>query len=116
MSLFQGLLGFIDPRCLPATDKTAPKTAPKILLKKFKYSIAYNIVCAIMKIRKAKEDKAMKTIRVGNIVIEKESTDNRWYWLVRGYRVNENDEPVAFLGKFQVSGYTDEEIIKLFTK
>lgn len=58
----------------------------------------------------------MKSIQVGNIVIEKEMTDNRWYTLVRGYRVNENGEPIAFLGKYQVSGYTDEEIIKLFTK
>lgn len=117
MSLFQGLSEFIDPRCLPFTDKTAPKTAPKNFLKIFPYSIDCNIVSAIMKIRKAKEDRAMKTIKSGNIVIEKEMTDNRWYDLVRGYKVNEKNEPVAFLGKYKVpSNYTNEELIELFTK
>ena len=59
----------------------------------------------------------MKEIRKGNIVIEKEMTDNRWFDLVRGYKVNENDEPVAFLGKYQVpSNFTEEELIALFTK
>jgi len=58
----------------------------------------------------------MKTIKAGNLVIEKEMTDNRWFDLVRGYKVDEDGNILAFLGKYQVSGYTDEEIIKLFTK
>ena len=66
MSLFQGLSEFIDPCCLPATDKTAPKNAPKIFLKIFQYSIDYNIVSAIIKIRKAKEDKAMTKAEIKN--------------------------------------------------
>ena len=40
---------------------------------------------------------------------------SRFFYLVRGYKVNEKGLPVAFLGKFIVpSNYTEEEILKLF--
>lgn len=56
----------------------------------------------------------MKQITSGNIVIECEPY-NRFNNLVRGYKVDEQGNPVAFLGKFIVStNYTEEEIIKLF--
>ena len=59
----------------------------------------------------------MKDIKVGNIVIEKEMTENRFYDLVRGYRIDESGRPIAFLGKFFVpSNFTDGEIIKLYTR
>lgn len=56
----------------------------------------------------------MKQIEANGIVIERE-TYNRFEDIVRGYKVNESGEPVAFLGKYIVtSNHTDEEIIKLF--
>lgn len=57
----------------------------------------------------------MKTITKGNLVIEREMTDNRFYDLVRGYRVNKEGDPVAFLGKYKVASiFSNEEIIKLY--
>ena len=59
----------------------------------------------------------MKTIRKDNIVIRKEMTQNRFYDMVTGHRVDNDGRPVAFLGKYTIpSNYTNEEIIKLFDK
>ncbi len=71
----------------------------------------------IIKIRTAKEDRAMKTYERGNIAIEREMTDNRFYDLVRAYRVKESGEPEAFLGKYIVpSNYTEDELFELYRK
>lgn len=57
----------------------------------------------------------MKTIRRDNIVITKEMTDNRFYDKVSGYKVNEDGNPVAFLGKYIIpSNYTEDEIVELY--
>lgn len=56
----------------------------------------------------------MKQITSGNIVIEREPY-NRFKDIVRGYKVDEQGNPVAFLGKYIITtNYTDEEIINLF--
>ena len=57
----------------------------------------------------------MKIIRRDNIAITKEMTDNRFYDKVSGYKVNEDGNPVAFLGKYIIpSNYTDDEIVELY--
>lgn len=57
----------------------------------------------------------MKIIRRDNIAITKEITDNRFYDKVSGYKVNEDGNPVAFLGKYIIpSNYTDDEIVELY--
>lgn len=59
----------------------------------------------------------MKLIKDGNIVIAKEMTDNRFYDLVTGHRVDKDGVPVAFLGKYKIpSNFTEEEIIDLYRK
>lgn len=71
----------------------------------------------IIRLRKAKEDRAMKTYERNDIAIQREMTDNRFYDLVRAYRVNESGEPVAFLGKYIVpSNYTEDELFELYRK
>lgn len=58
----------------------------------------------------------MKQIKNGDIVIEIEAY-NRFKNLIRGYRVNDKGEAVAFLGKFIVpTNFTEEETIKLYKK
>ena len=69
-----------------------------------------------IRIRKAKEDRAMKTIirEDLHLYIEVEQrVENRWEQLVRGYYIKDG-EITGFLGKYIVNGFTDEEIIELF--
>ena len=59
----------------------------------------------------------MKTYKNGNIIIKREMTENRFYDRVTGYRINENGEPIAFLGKYTTpSNYTEKDLFDLFGK
>ena len=56
----------------------------------------------------------MKQIEANGIVIEREPY-NRFEDIVRGYKVDEQGNPVAFLGQYIITtNYTEEEIKKLF--
>ena len=59
----------------------------------------------------------MRTYERENIVIQREMTDNRFYDMVRAYRVNKSGEPVAFLGKYTVpSNFTEDELFDIYRK
>jgi hypothetical protein len=68
----------------------------------------------IIRLRKAEEDRAMRTYKMDNMVITREVED-RFFDMVRGYLVDESGKPIAFLGKFKVqNNFTEEEIINLY--
>lgn len=70
-----------------------------------------------IRVRKAKEDKAMKTIirEDLNLYIEKEMVEGRRFeYLVRAYKVVDG-EITGFLGKYFVpTNFTDDEIVELY--
>ena len=81
------------------------------------FLLPISMYIGIIKIRTAKEVTEMKIYERDNIAIQREMTDNRFYDLVRGYRVNESGEPVAFLGKWKVpSNMTEDELFELYRK
>lgn len=55
----------------------------------------------------------MREIKTNNLIIEIECYD-RFRDLIRGYRVDEQGNIKAFLGKYIVCGLTQEEIINLY--
>lgn len=81
------------------------------------FLLPISMYIGIIKIRTAKEVTEMKIYERNDIAIQREMTDNRFYDLVRAYRVNESGEPVAFLGKYIVpSNYTEDELFELYRK
>ena len=59
----------------------------------------------------------MKIYERENIAIKREMTDNRFYDMVTGYRIDKFGNPTNFLGKYKVpSNFTEDELFELYRK